>query len=278
MRKYLVKFILLVFAVSCLTGCVFLPHLQEPTTPTTVRTEGTEPSDVQQTTTAEEPTTVPTTEETTIPEPESEHSPLYIPDLPVEDVIAYFNEVCLDAEFVNGGDATRLQKWTAPIYYMINGEPTDEDLAVLTHFTEWLNTVEGFPGISETQELFTANLQIFFCTQQELITRMGDNFSGMDGAVTFWYENDEIYNCTICIRTDLHQQVRNSVIQEELYNGLGPVQDTALREDSIIYSGYSEPQELTPVDELILKLLYHPDIICGMDAEACETVIRQLYY
>ena len=82
----------------------------------------------------------------------------------------------------------------------------------------------------------------------------------------------------ICIRTDIDQQVRNSVIMEEIYNGLGPVQDTSLRKDSIIYSGFSQPQWLTAVDELIVKLLYHPDIKCGMDAAACESVIRSVYY
>jgi hypothetical protein len=59
---------------------------------------------------------------------------------------------------------------------------------------------------------------------------------------------------------------------------LGPIQDTGLRPDSIIYQEYSEPQELTEVDELILKLLYHPDILPGMNAAQCEEVIRRLYY
>jgi hypothetical protein len=68
------------------------------------------------------------------------------------------------------------------------------------------------------------------------------------------------------------------VILEELYNGLGPIQDTSLREDSIIYAGYSEPQALTEIDWLILQLLYHPDLQFGMDTEACAEVIRQLYY
>ena len=50
-----------------------------------------------------------------------------------------------------------------------------------------------------------------------------------------------------------------------------------LRPDSIAYQLFSEPQELSREDELILKLLYHPQIQCGMDAEACERVIRELY-
>ena len=56
------------------------------------------------------------------------------------------------------------------------------------------------------------------------------------------------------------------------------VQDTFLRTDSIIYGGYSEPQALTAVDELLLRLLYHPNIRPGMNAQECEAVIRSLYY
>ena len=87
-----------------------------------------------------------------------------------------------------------------------------------------------------------------------------------------------LFQPSVCIRTDIDQYVRNSVILEEIYNGLGPVQDTILRPDSIIYQEYSEVQDLTLVDWLILRLLYHPDMLCGMDAAQCEAVIRDLYY
>ena len=50
---------------------------------------------------------------TTSPQPTMPlHSEFYIDDLSVEDVIAYFNEVCLDAEFVNEGNPNVVQKWT----------------------------------------------------------------------------------------------------------------------------------------------------------------------
>ena len=108
---------------------------------------------------------------------------------------------------------------------------------------------------------------------------MGDQLVDSDGCVTFWYNGDnEIYDATICCVDTIDQYIRNSVILEELYNGLGPVQDTWLRPDSLIYAGYSEPQALTEVDELILKLLYHPDIKPGMTQKETEAVIRELYY
>ena len=208
-----------------------------------------------------------------------EHSALYLENVPVEDVIRWFNEVSLDSEFSDGGDATLVQKWDEPIAFMVHGDYTEEDWATLTRFTQWLNTLEGFPGISETQDSAEANLNIHFTDAQGLVNIMGQDFVGLDGAVTFWYDGDNaIYQEVICIRTDLEQEVRNSVIMEEIYNGLGPVQDTILREDSRIWQGYSWPQELTAVDELILRLLYHPAIARGMNALDCEEVIRTLYY
>ena len=272
MSKVTSKLILLALSILLLSGCTTPSAIPEETTTPTLETEPTTiPEPI--------PTTVPEPIPTTVPEAtptEPEHSPLYIPGLSVEDVITYFNEVCLDAEMVNSGDASRLQKWAVPICYSLEGAPTDRDMEQLEQFTAWLNNIDGFPGISEAQD--EANLRIHFCTQQEMLELMGDGFTDMDGAVTFWYSEDEIYDAIICCRTDLTQELRNSVILEEIYNGLGPIQDTCLREDSIIYNDYTEPQALSPVDELILKLLYHPSMTCGMDAEQCEAVLRQLYY
>ena len=210
---------------------------------------------------------------------ESLHSALYLETASVEDVILWFNEVVLDSEFNHGGDPSRLQKWADPIYYGIEGQPTQEDLQMLESFCAWLNTVEGFPGIFAASEGDWVNLRICFTDEQGLLNTMGAEYTGLDGAVTFWYDgSDRIYDAVICIRTDLDQHLRNSVILEELYNGLGPVQDTGLRPDSIIYQEFAQPQALTAVDELLLKLLYHPEMLCGMDADQCEAVIRILYY
>ncbi len=222
------------------------------------------------------------TDPTVTPDPpEPEHSELYIPDLPVEDVITYFNEVALDAEYSDGdGNPSLIQKWEEPLVYRVLGWPTEKDLQVLTDFCAYLNTIEGFPGIREANATEAGNLQITFCSRAGIIAAMGSEHADADGLVTYWYNNDrnDIYKSDIYISTEVLQEVRNSVIQEELYNGLGLTQDTSLREDSIIFSGYSTPQELTEIDDLLLKLICHPDIKPGMNAAQCEAVIRSLYY
>ena len=277
MKRFLCMLLCAALLLS-LWGCGRKPEiLPEPSvTEAPTEPEITEPATTQ----PEETEPAPTEPEVTEPaETIPEHSPLYLENVPVEDVIRWFNEVSLDTEFSDGGDATLVQKWDEPIAFMVHGDYTEEDWATLTRFTQWLNTLEGFPGISETQDSDEANLNIHFTDAQGLVNIMGQDFVGLDGAVTFWYDGENaIYQEVICIRTDLAQEVRNSVIMEEIYNGLGPVQDTILREDSLIWQGYSIPQELTAVDELILKLLYHPAIARGMNALDCEEVIRTLYY
>ena len=211
-------------------------HIPETTAPAaTSAPKPTEPEATQPATT-EPAVTVPL------------HSSLYIPNVAVEDVIRYFNEVCLDSEIVHGGDPSVIQKWMEPIYYTLEDSPVMQ------------------------------NLRICFGGSQEMTSVMGPEYQYMDGAVRFWYVDNSIIDSVIFYRSDINQYTRNSVIIEEIYNGLGPVQDTSLRTDSIIFQGYSEPQWLTAIDELILRLLYHPEIKVGMNAAQCEEVIRRLYY
>ena len=201
----------------------------------------------------------------------------HIEGVDVETVITYFNEVCLNAEYSDGGNPSLLQKWDIPIKYHLSGQYTNKDLEVLKNFVDWLNTVEGFPGMYSVDTADEANLKIHFGTRQEIIDILGSNFADVDGGVTFWYTDNAIYEANICYLTTIEQNTRNSVIIEEIYNSLGPAQDTSLRPDSIIYSEFSTPQELTQIDELILQLLYHPEMKCGMDMEQCDAVIRGLY-
>ena len=263
----------ILWGVGLLAALVLLLFLLCNPFATSAPPESTEPSEPVETESQETQA-----QETQTQETQPEHSELYFPGLSVDDVILYFNEVCLDSEFVNGGDPTVIQKWAAPIYYRISGEYTNKDLSVLNDFVIWLNTIDGFPGIFEATDANPVNLRIYFCNEKNLLNIMGPNFKDLDGAVTFWYDDNIIYDATICYRTEIAQYTRNSVILEEIYNGLGPIQDTTLRPDSIIYQSFSEPQALTDIDELILRLLYHRDILPGMTAEQCEQVIRQLYY
>ena len=270
-----------VLTASLFAGCGKRPDEPEPPAataapdyahiPTSTVAPTAEPTAVPTATAA--PTAVPTATPTPLPE----HSALYCGHS-VEDVILYFNEVCLDSEYVNSGDPSFVQKWVSPISYMVHGAYTQEDYDALTALVTQLNGIYGFPGMQECFDESVSNLDIYFCTEQELKDRMGYD-DNLDGAVTFWYDGmNQIYDAIICIRTDIDQTIRTSVILEEIYNGLGPIQDTTLRPDSIIYQHGSDVLALSDMDWLLLKLLYHPDMRCGLDPAQAESVLRALYY
>ena len=201
--------------------------------------------------------------------------------LPIDEVINYFCEVVLKTEYSNGvGDATLVQKWADKIRYRIYGEATEQDKRVLTGFIEQLNEIEGFPGIVPAGENDLTDLAIYFYDYEKFNQSFGEflNYELADGAVQYWYYTDTnvIYDARIGYRTDIDQYTRNSVILEEIFNGLG-ITDTVLREDSIAYQGFSQPQELSEIDWLMIKLLYHPKMKAGMNREECVKVIREIY-
>jgi hypothetical protein len=144
-----------------------------------------------------------------------------------------------------------------------------------------LNEIPGFPGIYAREEGEPETLMIGFWDPENFNMYFWDFLNGEDayGATQFWYYNDtnEIYTANVGYRTDIDQSTRTSVLIEEIINMLG-VSDTVLRTDSIVYQYSNDNTALSDIDWLILKLLYHPEIQCGMDLDGCRTVIEELYY
>jgi len=246
------------------------------------------PTEASTAITTETDTEVPTAEPTEAPtevpaeEPtEASHSDLYVPGISQDKMVAYFNEVVLDMESAADEIETAVvQKWDRPISYRIEGVPSHRDAQIISALSKQLNSVEGFPGIRAATGL-EQNVTIYFLHDGEFETQFSHLLGGesADGAVQFWYYNDSngIYAGRIGYRKDAVQEIRDSVIPEELVNLLG-ISDTTLREDSITYQNGSQITEPGDVDWAIIKLLYNPKIQCGMNAAECEKIIRELYY
>lgn len=223
-------------------------------------------------------TAVPDFTETTAPA----HSPLYHPDYTPEQIWEYFEEVVLHTEYTDGiGDATLVQKWLDPIGIRIYGDATEEDLAVLEDLFAQLNQIPGFPGFYTAEAEGLEQLRISFLDPENFRADFSDAVGGEEsyGAAQYWYYTDtnQIYSGRIGCRTDIPQWERNSVLVEEIVNILG-ISDTILREDSVTYQYSNENTVLSNADRILLNLLYHPDMRCGMDAESCAAMIQALYY
>lgn len=191
-----------------------------------------------------------------------------------EQLFEFFTEIVHTAEFSDGDSVHQLtQKWLTPIRYRILGAPTDEDMRILNEFFEQLNALYYFPGIYEATEDEEENLTIYFIDRNLFDITFGDaiDHEYADGATEYWFYTDtsEIYMGRIGYVTDTDQQTRNSVLIEEIVNVLG-ISDTYIREDSIVYQYSDSNVELSEIDWMIVKTLYHPLILPGMTAEECK--------
>lgn len=199
-----------------------------------------------------------------------------------EQIGDFFCEVVLAAEYSYGsGNQHALQKWKEPIYYAIYGEAGAEDLLLVADFAAQLNQIEGFPGMYAAENSEQENFKINLLNTKSMMTAVGHIVENEDAhGIALWdyyTEKNELYNVNIWVSTDIDQKVRNSVLLEEIVNSLGMGNDTELREDSIIYQNYSEPQELSEMDWVLLKLLYDKRMICGMTETDCRDVISEIY-
>ena len=205
-----------------------------------------------------------------------EYDPLA--DLRVDNVssvqmFTYFSEVVNNAEYSSGAYVHQLvQKWQEPITYRIYGDPTEKDMEILLAFFDELNSIYYFPGIYEVENEEEENLSIYFIDRNLFDITFGDviNNELADGAAEFWFYTDtsEIYKGRVGYVTETSQEIRNSVLIEEIVNVLG-LSDTYIREDSIVYQYSSDVLEPSEVDWAIIKSLYHPLIEPGMTADEC---------
>lgn len=205
------------------------------------------------------------------------HSVYYADRVSVDKMAYYFNDVCFGSEYGASLSKQTLAKWQDPIMLYIDGVATMSDYEVLMDFLDFLNDIDGFPGIMQIRDKTQANLVVHFYGQAQFITETNRNDA--DGLATFNYETATgvITDGDVYIRTDIDQTNRNSVILEELYQVLGPTKDTLVRKDSIIYQR-SNPEKLSDVDKSIMRLLYCERITAGMTAAESEEIIREVYY
>lgn len=275
MKKKLLTVLALLTALT-LCACGILPPARETLTETLEAQTETAPETFSE--------TLPETAQTETEEPivqTTEEERLFLPDVSPELMTEYFEEVVLRTEYSTGdGNSSLVQKWEMPIHYRIYGEPSEQDLAILENLFERLNAIHGFPGIGPAAEERVENLSIYFAQPKEFNEIFSDFLQGEDavGAARYWYYTDsnDMYEAKVGYRMDLDQSIRNSVLPEEIVNVLG-VTDTVKREDSVVYQYSNFNTELTDVDWMILKLLYHPDMPCGADAQTCRSVLAELY-
>ena len=178
-------------------------------------------------------------------------------------VFRYFRDIVLRTE--SDHRVHTIRKWITPIGLFIDEGASEEDLLVIQSVCEYLNSIQGFPGIHEVSSEEAAGIALHFTS--------GNNF-GSNGYfyVDSFDENDNITKIHIYVRDNLPREKKTSVLWEELLQSTGPMNDTKLTSDTLFYGGKEDLPGPSELDRTLLEMLYHPLIKSKMDYYQCLSI------
>jgi hypothetical protein len=187
------------------------------------------------------------------------------------EAIAYFEEVAFGPEF---GDGSReIRKWTHDVRIVVHGDPSGENLVTLYDVVADLNTIIGSIVIDVVAS--DGNFDIHFAPEPEFAAIEPNYVPVNMGFFWLWWDGGgNITDARVLVSTTgLTQPERNHIIREEVTQSLGLMRDSFAYEDSIFYQGWTETQEYSELDELLIEMLYLPDVEPQMTVDEARAVI-----
>ena len=176
-----------------------------------------------------------------------------------------------------GGD-DKLSRWEEDISIYIGGEATREDIEKVDSFIMELSfRIPFLPPITRVEEENDANVKMYFVPLDEMGQYVGGYEEGNWGFGTHYWMDYVRYEGEVGVCSDVTNQIqRNHLIMEELIAVIGMTNDHYCYEDSIIYQPWTETQELSELDWLMLNMMYHPHLAPGMTAEEAEGILMNI--
>ena len=278
MKKRLALILTLVL-LSTLSGCFFNDHFPETTANSGADVHTGLPESSGGNDPVDEPNYTDPAEKTT-PEPGTPEEIAFWKE--AAEHLDYYKEVALDAEF--GSRDGKVHKWTEAIsLYVYPGVDADKYMDFIEAHLETLNGIEGFPGVSLTDDIDAAGLTLEFVSYERMKELLGSDGQGSQDAYGYvnvsWYNIDcRIFKGRIYIVREADSSeadVRHTII-EETTQAMGLMNDSVKDSRSIFYQGYSIVDRLSDVDLILLKIHYSDRVKGGMVYEEIKEIAAAL--
>lgn len=191
----------------------------------------------------------------------------------IENIMDIFDEVALAEEYISRPSSTLIQKWNSPIYYYYKNASVD-DIKQIKKIAQLLNDIPEFPGMFEANS-DQANLIIDFVDYNYLHAQT--KVAGVEGYSENTFAGDNIITkSNIMINYDLNQNIKNSVIAEEILHSIGLKNDTKKFKNSVLYDYGSLIEYPTDMDIILINILYDKSITYGMDINTVNNKIKSI--
>lgn len=176
--------------------------------------------------------------------------------------LAYFAEIAGDSEY--GGSGSSIHKWRTDIRIAVHGGPTGADLAALDAVITDIDAIVDTIDFEIVQS--GGNVDLHFTPTSEFSTILPQYVSGNLGFFWVWWDDAGwITDAVVLVSTtDVDETERAHLLREELTQMLGLMNDSYSYPDSTFYQGWTYVTEYTPLDEVIIGMLYDPRVSAGM--------------
>lgn len=198
-----------------------------------------------------------------------------------ERVVEYFKEVALGFEFSGASQITR--RWEGSMKVFIGGQITPALLAETNKVVNEINdlSTNGF-RIEIVSDTLQSNFYIYFGS--------GDSYARIFPSLSnlvisnwglfsiFWDSSNRLFRGHMYVdilRANLNEQ--KHLLREELTQSLGLGNDSDLYSESIFQKSFStKTTEYSLLDRDLVRLLYHPKMMIGLNRNAVDDVLRDI--
>ena len=209
----------------------------------------------------------------------------YIPTAYESELIEYFEEIALKAEF--DGNTNETIKWNKPILlYVLKNKAYEKQMNAISRTINEINELatDGFK-IELTEDKTRKNATLFLLSRDKVeeldshfLEGIDGDFAGLSEAIYNW--QNHITSAKIFIDIEESINVQESVILEEITQSIGLMNDSEKYPNSIFYEKQMEENinndEYSCIDKDVIKLLYHPRMKSGLNNEQVKRVIKRI--
>ncbi len=198
-----------------------------------------------------------------------------------EEVIQYFVETAMYGEYE--GYRGYLLRYEAPLQYCLLGDPDEQDRELVRMLAETLNSIPGYPGISETQIESDAEILVMFSDQDTYEQYFQLTVPGVSwGYSSCWFYNSGedmgwMTDTDVWISGNAQpRRDRDSVICEEFIQGMGLLNDPEHGYYSIFDQNRNDCDWPSELDWAMVSLLYHPSMARIADEEQVRSIAQEI--
>lgn len=199
-----------------------------------------------------------------------------------QETIDYFEDIALGFEFGNVSRITR--KWTTPVIIKVEGVRPDYLIEELDAVIGELNALltDGV-SLRLSSENEASNFRVFFGSGQDyaLLNPNAANQIAANRGLFYvnWNGSQNIIAGDMYVDTEQIEEVfQRHLLREELTQALGLAMDSPRYNLSIFQASWTDVTSYTELDEELIRLLYHPQMISGLNAQEVRRLLIDILY